>query len=217
MILSVQHYFVNYIFNHIEINFVYIKTFIFKNRCNKMETLSYELIFELLLMLENQNLFNLCSANVSLSAFCQNDCFWKQKVLLDYPDAADRDNLTWKQFYILLSREHNKPIPVYYNNQLVGTVWISDNDTLDDILSTANRLFLSKFPEDIPYSLSLMDNSRELLNWSTPTINPRISTQNITNYYSQSQKLMYKNMSEIRRGMRGLRSSINRFRFDNVD
>ena len=175
-----------------------------------METLSYELIFELLLRLENQNLFNLCSVNVALSTFCQNDCFWKQKVLLDYPDAADRDNSTWKQFYIVLSRDHNKPIPVYYNGQLVGTIWISDTNTLDEILSTANRLFLAKFHEDIPYSLSLMDNLRELLNWSTPTINARISDQNVTNYYSRSQKLIYKSMSEIRRGMRGLRSSFIR-------
>ncbi len=178
-----------------------------------METLSYEIIFEIFLKLKGRDLFNFCNVNSEIFNFCQDEFFWKQKVLYDYPNATNRSNLTWKQFYLELFRKHNKPIAVFYNDQYLGIIWINNNDTLDEILRNANHLFLTKFPTDMPALLSGIDgNNVEVISWDTPTINPRGSTRDIENYYRRVQRLVYKNLAKIRRETSGMQKLMSRNR-----
>ena len=124
----------------------------------KMETLPRDLLFDLLLYLKNSHLLNLCNSNKQLYNFCDesNERFWQQKVYFDYqnqPIPPKPNNLSWKRFYIQLGTNHFKQIPIYYDEELIGHIWISRDDTTQKILDNSNNLFRLIYPDDYPADL----------------------------------------------------------------
>lgn len=161
-----------------------------------METLPRDILFNILLHLKNSNLLNLCNTNSRLYNFCSesNEYFWQRKVLVDYQNRKilpKPANLSWKQYYIELGTTNNfiKQIPVYFEQNRIGYIWISVNDTEADILKNSNKLFLLKYPHDNPV---LLDNDIfGSLHWYQPlTVEGQdkiISKED----YNRTQKLIY--------------------------
>ena len=121
-----------------------------------METLSRDLLFDLLLHLQGANLLNLCNSNKQLFNFCNdtNDYFWQNKILLDYSDIPTKPaNISWKRYYIQLGTNHLKQIPLYYDEELLGYIWINRDDTPNKIRQTSNQIFKLRYPNDYPISL----------------------------------------------------------------
>ena len=138
-----------------------------------METLPHDLLFDLLLHLKDVDLLNLCFSNKRLAQICDenNDYFWQQKTLLDYFDIPPKsNNISWKRYYVQLGTNHLKRIPIYYEDELLGYIWISRDDTPQKILQTSNELFKSLYPNERPMSLrnQAEPGSPEELYWNVP-------------------------------------------------
>ena len=163
-----------------------------------METLPSDLLFDLLLYLKNSHLLNLCNVNKQFYTFCDesNEQFWRQKVLIDYQERNIPDkpnNISWKEYYIRLGTNYFKEVPIFYGNDLIGHIWISRDDTTNNILYNSNRLFKSVYPNENPLELTneLM-NSDEDLYWKNP-LNEQLHNDKFLSLdtYNLTNRLIY--------------------------
>ena len=170
-----------------------------------METLPRDLLFDLLLHLKNTNLLNLCNTNKRLAQFCDesNDYFWQQKVLLDYSDIPPKpNNISWKRYYVQLGTNHLKRIPLYYNEELLGHIWISRDDTTKKILQISNQIFKLRYPNDYPVNLTngAHFTSPEYLSWKLPLYElVHLDQPLLREMYNGTHKLVYLSMSGLSR------------------
>lgn len=160
-----------------------------------METLPRDLLFNLLLHLKTPALLKLCNSDKRLYHFCDesNEYFWQQKVLQDYQTApAKPNNISWKRYYIQLGWKH---VPVYFEFDLIGEIWITEEDTANDILRKSNRLFRSFDPDTQPEYLSI---GSKLLYWEQPLQSEQQKDQTVTkDVYDNISKLIYFSQSYL--------------------
>lgn len=157
-----------------------------------METLSRDTLFQLLLNLSGSDLLNICAINRTLSLFCDesNDFLWKTKALQDYQNIPNKpDNISWKRYYILLGTTNRfiKEVLVTYRTETqetIGTIWINNTDTPSNIINSANKLFISKYPNDDPIYLFFIGKEFNI-DVTDPISNPIfIDDQNIYQFDS---------------------------------
>ena len=159
-----------------------------------METLPRDLLFDLLLYLKNADLLNLCNSNKQLYNFCDesNERFWQQKVLFDYqnqPLPPKPANTSWKRFYIQLGKNLFKQIPVYYESELIGQIWISTEDKTQDLLHKSNNLFRTFYPDEDPDYLS---NGTNALYWQQPLYEDQHDNRVLPkDIYDNTNRLIY--------------------------
>ena len=126
-------------------------------------SLPRDLLIELLLSVETADLLALCSTNRSLENICNNENFWRQKVQqlnLNIPKPA---NKSWKQHYIYITRPKNIPLTVLNNNNLIGTLNIKFNDTIETVLNNANELFFSTSNTFCGIALLFQDKNNKIM------------------------------------------------------
>lgn len=165
-----------------------------------METLSHDTVFQLLTHLSKADLLNICTLNTTFASFCdaQNEYFWQTKVLQDYSNVPPKpDNISWKRFYILLgtTRQFIKQIPIVYDDSHIDHIWINNTDTLDQIRSNANQIFLKQYPNDDPDELR-MSGGDLFIYWRKPISAPQLFGSN-PNYYNLIQQLSYRPAGSI--------------------
>jgi len=108
--------------------------------------------YQLLLDLPTDQLLSLCQVNKRLNSICQQDQFWKDKLLHDYPVNIDQSSIkvsyrgyqfelpivvgkNWKQYYFELARylADYWQIPIFYQNRNIGYITIEFPDTIYNV------------------------------------------------------------------------------------
>ncbi len=130
---------------------------------SKMELLSKDLFLELASKLNGASLIRLCQTNKNFNQLCDDQYFWKYKLKQDYPmqlsetsEANDARNAIkaneaneaneYKQIYLTLFKIGARQIPIYYNDQYLIDLWITDHDTYQTVF---HKLQQSPMTSDI--------------------------------------------------------------------
>jgi hypothetical protein len=84
---------------------------------------------------------NLCQINKQLNAVCNDETFWENKLKYDYPEYYDLKPvyITWKQTYFSLAKGI-KSFPVYFQNNLLGYIWLHVTNTQRDAMRAIFQL-----------------------------------------------------------------------------
>ena len=110
--------------------------------------LPYNNLFEILLNTETTELINLCPVHPTINKICNDEHFWRLKLLQDYQLNTTPPHLSSKQYYMWLYIP--KQIPVYesvttfYNRapvtNFLGIITIRRTETLQDLFIKSNQL-----------------------------------------------------------------------------
>ena len=145
-----------------------------------LTSLPPDMLSELVLSLRGVDLLNLCQSNRSLRNFC-TEALWQQKTLLDFSHSVKPPNLSWAQYYIRLSANTIKRLNVAIwkhidlpplshapwpargvERTILGPLWITKENTLNDIISRAIDLYHITFRNDYITLRLVSDDDREL-------------------------------------------------------
>ncbi|AYV85877.1 MAG: hypothetical protein Solivirus1_34 [Solivirus sp.] len=59
---------------------------------------------EIMMRLDDKSLFNFCKTNRTASKLCNTELFWRQRLLVMYPDISEKpDRLTYKDYYSIIA------------------------------------------------------------------------------------------------------------------
>jgi hypothetical protein len=147
-----------------------------------MENLSDELI-DNLLSLPDETLINvifprlpldimgkLCTINTKFNNICQDEKIWINRINNEFPGYQKPSTSTWGDFYMSLTY---KIVPIIYNGDYIGNIWINSSDDLDTIKNNIKPLVEGSV------GLSFKDVNNKILEPKLPEIWPKISSVSI--------------------------------------
>ena len=152
-----------------------------------MEYIPTEINYEFLFNLSGPDLFNLCRVNRYYNAICNDETFWRQKLLYEFGPMEKPSNLTWKQFY---TERFFKIIDLSIDNVKFGSVLIDHSDDLERIVERANQIYVHNFNvNNLPLKLELVltNGSRLKVLYPFTTMIHRA----ITNVYEKIRGINY--------------------------
>lgn len=116
-----------------------------------MEQLPAEVIFNILLNLHVKSLLEACKTNSVYFNICKSDYFWRQKIALDFRLRNIEYEESPYEFYMKLSTDEIKIVPVYYGSRLLGKVWLTKDKNGQEITQEINNLFVNWYPTNRRY------------------------------------------------------------------
>lgn len=105
--------------------------------------------------LSGRDLLSLCQTNQAFAVACRDDQVWREKILDEYNNyyTYKPDNITWRQYYLLLLQSHD--VTIFFNNEII---------MIPSRLVTLDYLY-HLFDNDDTYGIRLfMFNSTVLVN-----------------------------------------------------
>lgn len=83
-------------------------------------------------------ILNKCQYDSYIFEYCNNDNYWKD--MINEMDIKDKPKgMKWREYYIYLNKINR--IPIYYNNQNIGYIWIKGEYSLEKGLGDIYNMY----------------------------------------------------------------------------
>lgn len=111
-----------------------------------METMNKDIFYEVAKKLDANFILNMCTVNKHYSNICNDDTFWGDKLYYDYPNYNGPKVSTYKNTYLIITKNILKPLAVFIGDDNIGNVWVFQHSTYNDIINYINILYQNIIP-----------------------------------------------------------------------
>lgn len=103
------------------------------------------------------SVLTLCETSRQIRKICQNEFFWGDRLILDYPTFAALKpiELSWQQAYLDLIHNKVKQVPLYVGDRLLTTIWLSREISYQELYNLLQEVYnlLTPLEERLPFTL----------------------------------------------------------------
>lgn len=141
------------------------------------ENLSYDIIYLILINSSIKVIDYWCQTNMYIYNICQDEGFWRDKVLHNFNISFKPEYYTWKELYYNLAFNRIKIISVIFNNKMKYML-IKNNDIIKSILDHIKDVF--NITNNVKYIF--MDDNR-IIYRIDPIVLSYMKQRDVLNFY----------------------------------
>ena len=156
---------------------------------SQLLTIPQDLLREIISHVPLRNLMELCSSDSTIAKICGSDRSLAQVIAIQTGYTTKPNEVSWKEFAILLSKDQIRSVEVIYKNKTVGNIWYWPNKKLAQV----EKELLTIYPGNIETLLILFSPSIHL--FATLDEYP---TQTVVSKYPDPNQSIWSNSDEIK-------------------